>query len=126
MEQNTRFYICPICGNQIGMIRQKGPKVVCCGREMLLMEANKEGAPEKHIPVCKIEDNKVYVDIGEVMHPMDVDHYIEWVAIVGENQTTRVAFRPGQEPKAVFEYIPHSTVYAYCNKHGLWKLEKID
>lgn len=127
MEKNTRFYICTVCGNQIGMIREMGPKVMCCGKEMELMESNiGDGAPQKHMPVCKIEDKKVYVNIGEQTHPMDADHYIEWIAIVGENKTTRVAFKPEQEPQAVFEYIPHSTIYAYCNKHGLWKLEQID
>ena len=126
MERNTRFYICNICGNQIGMIRHMGPKVMCCGQEMQLMENNAQGDPQKHMPVCKVVDDKVYVDIGQINHPMDEDHYIEWIAIVGENKTVRVQLKPSQEPKTIFEYIPNSTVYAYCNKHGLWKLDKID
>ena len=126
MERNTRFYICNICGNQIGMIKNAGPKVMCCGQEMQLMENNAQGDPQKHMPVCKVVDDKVYVDIGQINHPMDEDHYIEWIAIVGENKTVRVQLKPNQEPKTIFEYIPNSTVYAYCNKHGLWKLDKID
>ena len=27
----------------------------------------------------------------------------------------------GKEAKVTFKYIPGSTLYAYCNKHGLWK-----
>lgn len=127
MEKNTRFYKCSVCGNQVGLIRDMGPKIMCCGKPMDLMVSNDvTGAEQKHIPVCKIENNKIYVSIGEVEHPMEQDHYIEWIAIVGENRTTRIALKPGQECKAVFEYMPNSTIYAYCNKHGLWCLDSIE
>ena len=34
-----------------------------------------------------------------------------------------VYLKPGMEAKADFKYIPGSTVYAYCNKHELWKTD---
>ena len=30
-------------------------------------------------------------------------------------------FKIGDEAKAEFNYVPGSTIYAYCNKHSLWK-----
>ena len=32
-----------------------------------------------------------------------------------------VMLSPEKVAEARFEYIPGSTLYAYCNKHGLWK-----
>ncbi len=124
MEKNVRFYICPICGNQIGMIKNNGPKVMCCGREMELQEANKsDGAPEKHIPKYRVDGDEIIVSVGEVEHPMDKEHYIMWVALVSDHITTRVALYPEQGTDVIFKFIPNSTIYSYCNKHGLWKVD---
>jgi len=54
---------------------------------------------------------------------MEKDHYIMWVAQVSDNRTTRVRLFPEQGTEVRFKYIPKSIVYAYCNKHGLWKTE---
>lgn len=78
---------------------------------------------EKHVPFCEIKDNKVYVTIGEVIHPMGEDHYIEWIAMVKGNKIVKYLLKPNDEPKAIFDYEENSSIYAYCNKHGLWKKE---
>ena len=78
---------------------------------------------EKHVPFCEIKDDKVYVTIGEVIHPMGEDHYIEWIAMVKGNKIVKYLLKPNDEPKAIFDYEENSAIYAYCNKHGLWKKE---
>ena len=78
---------------------------------------------EKHVPFCEIKDDKVYVTIGEVVHPMEEDHYIEWIAMVKGNKIIKYLLKPNEEPKAIFDYEENSTIFAYCNKHGLWKKE---
>lgn len=78
---------------------------------------------EKHVPFCEIKDDKVYVTIGEVIHPMGEDHYIEWIAMVKDNKIVKYLLKPNDEPKAIFDYEENSSIYAYCNKHGLWKKE---
>ncbi len=78
---------------------------------------------EKHVPFCEIKDDKVYVTIGEVIHPMGEDHYIEWIAMVKGNKIVKYLLKPNDEPKAIFDYEENSSIYAYCNKHGLWKKE---
>lgn len=124
MERNTVFYKCPICGNIIGLINGDIKHIRCCGVEMELMVANsQDAATEKHVPVYEKEGNEIIVRVGEIEHPMEEDHYIMWIAQVSDNETTRVRLKPGQKPEAKFKYIPNSTVYAYCNKHGLWKTE---
>ena len=124
MKENVRFYKCPICGNVIGLIHGDIEHMTCCGKPMELLEANvTDSATEKHVPVYEKIENEIVVKVGEVAHPMDKDHYIMWVAQVTDNRTTRVRFFPEQDAEAIFPYIPNSTIFAYCNKHGLWKTE---
>ena len=82
-----------------------------------------DASVEKHVPFCEIKDDKVYVTVGEVVHPMEEDHYIEWIAMVKGNKIVKYLLKPNDEPKAIFDYEKDSTIYAYCNKHGLWKKE---
>lgn len=123
-EKNTVFYKCPICGNVIGLIDGDINHMMCCGRKMELLVANSEDAAvEKHVPVYERIEDEIVVKVGSIEHPMDKDHYIMWVAQVSDNQTTRVRLYPEQGIEVRFKYIPNSTIYAYCNKHGLWKTE---
>lgn len=123
-KENVRFYVCPICGNVVGLIHSSGVPIVCCGQNMERLEANTvDAATEKHVPVYEESDGDIIVSVGEVTHPMDKDHYIMWIAVVSDNQTTRVALYPEQDPVVRLPYIAGSTIYAYCNKHGLWKTE---
>ena len=39
------------------------------------------------------------------------------------NKIVKYLLKPNDEPKAIFDYEKDSTIYAYCNKHGLWKKE---
>lgn len=123
-EKNTVFYKCPTCNNLIGLIQGDASHITCCGKPMELLIANSvDAAKEKHVPVYEKDGDEMVVRVGKVNHPMDEDHYIMWIAVVSDNQTTRVRFYPNQEPVARFKYIPGSVIYAYCNKHGLWKNE---
>ena len=124
MKKNVRFYICENCGNQIGLIHYNGNPIVCCGEEMKLMKANKTDATqEKHVPVFAKSEDEIVVKVGETEHPMEKDHYVMWVALVSDNKTSRVTLYPEQETTVRFKYLPNSTIYAYCNKHGLWKAD---
>lgn len=123
-EKNTVFYKCPICGNVIGLIQGDINHMTCCGQKMELMVANsEEAAIEKHKPVYEKVEDEIVVKVGEIEHPMDKDHYIVWIAQVSDNQTTRIRLYPEQDTAVRFKYIPGSILYAYCNKHGLWKTE---
>ena len=52
---------------------------------------------------------------------MEKDHYIMWIAQVTENKMIRVQLYPEQSRETRFPYIKGASLYAYCNKHGLWK-----
>ena len=117
----TKFYICRHCGNLVGMINDSGVPLVCCGQKMEALVPNTvEASGEKHLPVVTLTDGAVSVNVGSVDHPMVPEHYIEWLALVTENQVYKRVLQLSDKPEAVFPYVPNSKLYSYCNKHGLW------
>ena len=67
-----------------------------------------------------VQDGKIFVRVN---HVMEEEHYIEWISIVFDGKEKTTYFKPGDEPVAHCKYVPGSTIYAYCNKHELWKAE---
>lgn len=124
MKTKVAFYKCEICGNMVGLIKNGGGQLVCCGKPMTKLEANTtDAAKEKHVPVATRKDGKIFVDVGSVAHPMTDNHFIEWIAVANEDGTERISLSPTDEPKAVFCDRENAEVFAYCNLHGLWKTE---
>lgn len=101
--------------------------VVCCGKPMKeLVPGAVDGALEKHVPAVTIEGNTVKVQIGEVIHPMLPEHYIQFVALETKNGCQIKNLKAGDEPKAEFVLADGDeavAVYEYCNLHGLWVKE---
>ena len=119
-----KFYLCKKCGNVVSLLVEGGGKLICCGDEMEELTPNTVDAVlEKHVPYSEVRDGKIVVKVGEEMHPMDEEHYINFVALQHDNTVEIHNFKPGEEPIYVFDYYENATVYAYCNKHGLWKSE---
>jgi superoxide reductase len=86
-----------------------------------LAENVSDGAREKHVPVFEGSTVKV----GSVAHPMQPEHYIEWIEIIGDGGVCRRFLEPGQAPEAVFDSCAGGKrAREYCNLHGLWKGEK--
>ena len=78
---------------------------------------------EKHIPVWKKEGDHLLVTVGEIPHPMEEEHYIKSIIQITEDDIRVKSLKPHQEPKAVFDYVEGCHIYAYCNLHGIWKVE---
>ncbi|HHW32343.1 MAG TPA: desulfoferrodoxin [Clostridiaceae bacterium] len=122
MVRKVIFYECKVCGNLVGLIREGGGELVCCGQPMTKLEPNTfDASKEKHVPVAVRKDGKIYVEVGSVEHPMTDAHYIEWIAVVTDRSTEKKVLKPGEAPKAEFCDAEDAEVYAYCNLHGLWK-----
>lgn len=122
--KGVKFYKCPVCGNIVELIEGDIKRTRCCGQEMELLVANTvDAAVEKHVPVYEVVDNELVVTVGEVEHPMSEEHYIMWVLLVTDNRSYRVELKPNDKPVVKLPYVDNSTLYAYCNLHGLWKNE---
>ena len=123
----TRFFVCEHCGNMIAVVKDAKVPMMCCGQKMTeLIPGTTDAAVEKHVPTFEVKDGKVFVQVGEVIHPMVDAHYIEWIFIETDKGTQMKKLAPGQEPKTVFAICEDEkveAVYAYCNLHGLWKKE---
>ena len=120
-----KFFKCNHCGNIVSYVQDNGPKVICCGEEMVeLVPKTADSAVEKHVPVVEVEGNLVKVTVGSTLHPMAEEHSIQWIALETEQGSQIKYLKPGQEPVAVFSLTPGDKVvaaYEYCNLHGLWK-----
>jgi len=123
MEQ--KFYICEHCGNIIAKVKDAGVPIMCCGQKMTeIIPGTTDASQEKHVPVYTVEGNLVTVSVGAVEHPMQPEHYIEWVSLQTKQGNQRTLLQPGQAPKACFAICEDDeveAVYAYCNLHSLWK-----
>ena len=109
--ENTKFYICPHCGNIVEMVHDAGVKPFCCGQKMNELVPNTVEASGENV--------------GSVDHPMVDVHWIEWVQLVTEKGSQRKHLTPGETPHVKFWLGDDKAVavYAYCNLHGLWKTE---
>ena len=120
-----KFYECRTCGNIITYQRGVRLSASCCGRVMLEMEPNTTDASlEKHKPVLDYKRKNVLVRVGEVLHPMENAHHIQWVILETSKGYYKRHLMPGGDPVARFTLQDDEEVrsaYEYCNLHGLWK-----
>ncbi|MBU0707327.1 desulfoferrodoxin [Patescibacteria group bacterium] len=125
MTQLNQVYKCEVCGNIVEVLHTGAGELVCCGQPMKLSEANTvDAAKEKHVPVIEKTDNSIKVTVGSEPHPMEAEHYIEWIEI-NMKDVGRIAkkyLKPGDSPEVEFHVRGDNfEVRAYCNLHGLWK-----
>jgi superoxide reductase len=126
MTTKLEIYKCDICGNVVEVLDAPGGGLKCCGQKMTLAVAKIEDTgTEKHRPVVAISDDDIRVEVGSVPHPMEDDHYIQWIeSICCDGKFRQMAeLKPGDDPKALFFNCNCGSlvVRAFCNKHGLWK-----
>ena len=80
-----KFYKCTHCGNVIVKTVDSGVPVVCCGEPMQELSANKEDAAvEKHVPAVTVNGDKIEVVVGDTVHPMMENHYIQFICLETE------------------------------------------
>jgi len=132
MTKDNQIYKCNVCGNIVEILHIGAGQLVCCNEPMeLLEEKTKDSGLEKHVPVieelpanvCQGKDG-VIIRVGEVEHPMEEDHYIEWVEIITiDGKRSKRFLKPGDKPEIEFYTRKEIVgVRAYCNVHGLWKV----
>ena len=122
MTKLKQVYRCNICGNITEVVHASGGELVCCGQPMeLLEEKAKDEGQEKHVPVIEKDGNKIKVIVGEIEHPMEENHYIEWIEIIADGVTHRKSLKPGDKPEATFMTKAKEVIAReYCTIHGLW------
>ncbi len=123
MAERLQVYKCEHCGNIVEVLHGGAGELVCCGQPMVLLTENTvDAAREKHVPVVEKIDGGVKVSVGSVAHPMEENHYIEWIELLADGKAYRQFLEPGDAPEATFD-IEADQVFAreFCNLHGLWR-----
>lgn len=96
-------------------------EITCCGLPMKdLIPNTEEASHEKHIPVFTIEKDNINITVN---HVMEEDHFIKWIKVITENEEITKNFKPNETINLTVPYQKEMTIYAYCNKHGLWERE---
>ena len=123
MTVQKQIYRCNVCGNITEVLHPGEEELVCCGQPMeLLQEKTTDAGLEKHVPVIEATNSGTKVKVGDVPHPMEEKHYIEWIEVITNGNGYRKFLKPGDNPEVEFE-IRSQKVAAreYCSLHGLWK-----
>ena len=123
MTELRQIYKCNICGNIVEILHAGVGQLVCCDQPMeLLKEKTEDVGQEKHVPVIEKTETGIKVKIGSIPHPMEENHYIEWIEIIADGKVCRRFLKPGDRPETEFE-IKADKIQAreYCNIHGLWR-----
>ncbi|MCK5309015.1 MAG: desulfoferrodoxin [Thermoplasmata archaeon] len=123
MTELNEIYKCEMCGNIVALVHSGPGELVCCGTPMILMEEKTaEMKLEKHVPVIERDGDLIKVYVGSTLHPMEENHYIEWIELIADGRRQRKYLKPGDPPEALF-LCRGETLSAreYCNVHGLWK-----
>jgi len=123
MTKDLEIYKCNVCGNIVEVLHTGIGELVCCGQPMdLKQEKAEDEGMEKHVPVIEKTEKGFKVKVGSVPHPMEENHYIEWVELIADGKAYRKFLKPGEAPEAEFCIEAGSlTAREYCNVHGLWK-----
>lgn len=122
MTKLKQIYKCNVCGNIIEVIHEAKGQLVCCEQSMELKKEQNTGEyAEKHAPVIEKNKEGVSVNIGKINHPMEEEHYIEWIEISTDKSYSRKFLKPGNKPHANFPVKSDiKKARMYCNIHGLW------
>ena len=126
MAERYEVYKCDLCGNIVQVLVGGGGELVCCGQPMQkLTENTVDAAKEKHVPVIEKIDGGYKVKVGDVPHPMEENHWIQWIELIADGVSYKQFLNPGDKPEAFFCLETANAVAAreYCNLHGLWLAE---
>ena len=119
-----KFYECNKCGNVMVLYEDSGVVPVCCGSAMEELKPQCEDGPkEKHVPVIKQEGCEVTVTVGDILHPMEENHYIKWIVLETDKGQYIKCLKPNMDPIAKFTVCDNEKIlaaYEFCNIHSLW------
>jgi transcriptional regulator with XRE-family HTH domain/desulfoferrodoxin (superoxide reductase-like protein) len=112
-----KFYVCPVCGN---VIQTSGEAVIsCCGITLPPLEA--EIPDEEHVLKVETVEDEYYVTMN---HPMTKEHYISFIAAISDQGVQLVKLYPEGNAEARFKISRVRKLYAYCNRHGLFEVDR--
>jgi len=75
-------------------------ELTCCERPMsLLAEQTADFKTEKHVPVVEEVSGGVRVVVGSTPHPMEPEHWIQFIEVQSGGKLCRQYLQPGDAPE---------------------------
>ena len=112
--KKLHFYVCPVCGNIITSVGRG--TFSCCG--ITLPEQEPESCDDDHRLILETVDNEYYATMD---HPMTKNHYISFIAYITSGSAEIIKLYPEQDISIRLRKNGHGILYAYCNRHGLFR-----
>jgi superoxide reductase len=104
LAKRTEIYKCDACGNIVEVVDGGDGELVCCGESMKLMNENTvDAAKEKHVPVIEKVEGGIKVSVGEVFHPMEEKHFIQWIEVDRRRSDLSSVSRAGGSAPGCFQ-----------------------
>lgn len=113
--KRSKLYCCPDCGNIIWSMGEAN--VSCCGKMLSPLALGMR--PENCKTSREVSDG---CDVLRIEHAMEKDHFISFIAAIGDDLVRIKKLYPEQEAEAIFPKQGSCRYLAYCNKHGLFEL----
>lgn len=111
--RRAKFYVCPVCGN---VIVGAGEAVICCcGVTLIPCEA--EPSDEEHEITLEPVEDEYFVSLD---HAMSKEHFISFIAGVYNSGISIIKLYPEGGAQARLKKAGLYSVYAFCNRHGLF------
>ncbi len=115
--KKAMFYVCPVCGNVLFAF---GEAVVsCCGLTLPPLEA--EDVDEAHAIRVTLQEDQFFITVD---HPMEKDHFVSFLAAVSDYGVQLEKLYPEGPAQAYFRMDGVRTIFACCNRHGLFSLDR--
>lgn len=112
--KKIQFYVCPICGNVITAVGEG--HFSCCGITLPKQEA--ESIDEEHSVFVETIDDEYSITM---QHSMNKEHYVSFIAYITTGSVEIIKLYPEQDVSVRFRKKGHGILYAYCNRHGLFR-----
>ena len=113
--KNVKFYVCPVCGNIVQSVGAGDYN--CCGVKLIAAEPEEQNG--EHLLQCEMIDSELYLHMD---HPMEKEHYISFAAYVTSDSVNLIKLYPEQNVQCRFAKRGHGFIYAFCNRHGLFRI----
>ena len=128
-NEKLEIYKCNLCGNVVQVLVNGGGQLICCNQEMELQNIQIQDSEmgEKHSPKLEEIDNKKIIGIKK--HPMNNEHYIQFIETVStdKNDVYIKFFNPEEVAEADITFMEKNNYsVGYCNLHKLWGEKKHD
>lgn len=109
-----KFSVCPKCGNVLTSMGDA--QVSCCGITLPPLEA--EPTADTHCFQLEQVEDETYVTM---VHPMEKEHFISFFAYTSSDRLQLVKLYPEGNAAARMQLRGHGWLYAFCNRHGLYR-----